>query len=315
MRCSSRDSGRGTRDSVADVLHRAPSPAPRVPTLVALLLALFGCEVPAPVAPDLQPGIVLFGVLDPGSTEQIVLLMQSRASVPDVSTISIVPNDPIVSSGETPITGARVVLYGPAGDSAVAVEDRVSRSDHLGAGVYRLVTSGDAAFAPPGDFLPLVAGSSYRLHVTSTLGEADASTLVPSVDRVVSGPTHNVVIGRDSVLLTTSAARAAGYVYSLRASNGTSTEGDQQFRRDLERRLILATGDDWAFAFARDRLRTGTRHVLTVTAADSNYFAYYGAQADPFADRTLRTSLRGAAGVFGSVLVIAAVPIAVVQGP
>ena len=278
-------------------------------------LGLLSCDVPAPSGPDLQPGIVLFGVLDPGSSEQIVLLMQSRASMPDVSTISIVPNDPIVSSGETPISGARVVLYGPTGDSAVAIEDRVSRPDHLGAGVYRIYTAGNEAFLPQGDFLPLVPGSSYRLHVVSTLGEADGTTLVPSVDRVIAGPTHNVIIGRDSVLLATGAARAAGYVYSLRASNGTSTEGDLQYRRDLERRLILPSGDDWAFAFVRDRLRTGTRHVLTITAADSNYFAYYGAQADPFADRTQRTSLKGAAGVFGSVLVIAAVPITVVQGP
>ena len=100
------------------------------------------------------------------------------------------------------------------------------------------------------------------------------------------------------------ATASGGFVYSLRGSNGTTLEGDPQFRRDLERRLVLPSGDAWAFSYARDRLRTGTRHVLTVTAADSNYFEYYGSQGDPFADRTQRTTLRGAAGVFGAITLV-----------
>ena len=109
------------------------------------------------------------------------------------------------------------------------------------------------------------------------------------------------------------AVSAAGFVYSLRGANGTQTEGDQQYRRDLERRLILPTGDDWAFSFVSERLRVGTRHFLTVTAADSNYFAYYGSQGDPFADRTQRTTLKGAAGVVGAITVVAAIPITITQ--
>jgi hypothetical protein len=275
---------------------------------------VLACDVPAPSAPDLQPGLVVFSVLDPGSAEQIVLLMQSRGSVPDVSQLTIVPNDPIVSSGETPVSGARVVLYSADGDSAVAIEDRVSRPDRLGAGVYRIASGGPVGFLPPGVFLPLIAGRTYRLRVTSSVGDAEATTRLPSVDRVITGPSRTLDLARDSVLLSRSTVTAAGYIYSLRGANGTSTEGDQQYRRDLERRLILPTGDDWAFSFVGDRLRTGTRHVLTVTAADSNYFEYYGSQGDPFADRTQRTTLRGAAGVFGAITVIATIPITITQG-
>jgi len=269
--------------------------------------------VPAPSAPDLQPGIVVFAVLDPASAEQVVLLMQSRASVPDTTGQIIVPNDPIVSSGETPISGARLVLYGSTGDSAVAIEDRVLRSDHLGAGVYRFY-SGLQSVAPRGTYIPIVAGRTYRLRVSSTLGEAEGTTRVPTVDRVSAGPARNLNMARDSVVLTNN-PQAAGYVYSLRAANGTSTEGDLQYHRDFERRLILPTGDAWAFAFVRERFVLGSRHVLTVSAADSNYFEYYGAQGDPFADRTQRTTLKGAAGVFGSVLVIVALPVTVTQVP
>ena len=276
-------------------------------------LLVLSCDVPAPSAPELRPGIVLFSVLDPGSAEQIFLLMQSRASVPDVAQLGVVPNDPIVSSGETPIVGARVVLYNEDGDSAVAVEDRLQRSDHLGAGVYRVFSGGPVGFAPPGAFLTLIAGKTYRLHVTSSLGQAEGTTRLPSLDHVITGPARNVNLARDSVLLTGNTASAAGYVYSLRGSNGTSTEGDQQFRRVLERRLVLPSGEDWAFSFALDRMRIGTRHFLTVTAADSNYFEYYGSQGDPFADRTQRTTLKGAAGVFGSISTVAAIAITITQ--
>ena len=101
-------------------------------------------------------------------------------------------------------------------------------------------------------------------------------------------------------------------MYSLRGGNGTSNEGDPQYRRVIEPRLVLPSGnDDWAFAFARDILRGGTRHTLTVTAADTNYFEYYGSQVDPFADRTGRTTLRGAAGVFGATLTIYTQPITI----
>lgn len=284
----------------------------------ALLCAvvLSACDTPAPVAPEIDPGMVLFSVLDPGSVEQVVLLMRSRESVPDTAGLTIVQADPIVSAGEIPVTNARVVLYGSTGDSAVAVEDRVSRTDRLGAGVYRFYTGVAPGFAPPGAHIQLVAGRTYRLRVTSTLGTAEGSTRLPTAERIVnSTTTRSVNLTRDSVLLGTTATASGGFVYSLRGSNGTTLEGDPQFRRDLERRLVLPSGDAWAFSYARDRLRTGTRHVLTVTAADTNYFEYYGSQGDPFADRTQRTTLRGAAGVFGSVLVVATVPILVTQTP
>jgi hypothetical protein len=137
---------------------------------------------------------------------------------------------------------------------------------------------------------------------------------VPAVNSVVTGPSRTLNLTRDTVMLASTGVVGAGFVYSLRTTNG-NPEGDAQFRRDLERRLILPSGDDdWAFAHVRERLRTGTRHALTVTAADSNYFAYFGERTDPFADRTGRTNLRGAAGLFGSIMVIYSLPITVTVG-
>jgi len=284
-------------------LHRAAS---------LLLVLAASCEVPAPSAPAVESGLVVFAVLDPGVNEQVFLLMRSRSAKPDTTARPVIVDDPIVSSGETPVSGATVVIYSPAGDSAVAVEDGARRPDHLGAGVYRVW--GTAATASPGALMPIIAGRRYRLRVASSVGDAEGTTLVPSADRIGAAAARNVSLARDTVLMPASVINAAGYVYSLRSTNGNA-EGDPQYRRDLERRLVLPSGgDDWAFAYARDRLRTGSRHSLTVTAADSNYFDYFGAQSDPFADRTARTTLRGAAGVFGSVLIVFTQSITVSSG-
>ncbi|MEO7359852.1 MAG: hypothetical protein ABI120_05960, partial [Gemmatimonadaceae bacterium] len=112
----------------------------------ALLLA--ACETPAPTQLKADPGLVVFSVLDPAATEQTILLMQTRPAVRDTASRAVLIDDPIVSAGEIPVTGARVVLYAPNGDSAVAIEDRVRRADRLGAGVYRFWSSGNAATLP-----------------------------------------------------------------------------------------------------------------------------------------------------------------------
>ena len=65
----------------------------------------------------------------------------------------------------------------------MAVEDRVSRTDRLGAGVYRFYTGVAPGFAPPGAYIQLVAGRTYRLRVTSTLGTAEGSTRLPTAER------------------------------------------------------------------------------------------------------------------------------------
>ncbi|MEO7362233.1 MAG: hypothetical protein ABI120_18025, partial [Gemmatimonadaceae bacterium] len=91
-------------------------------------------------------------------------------------------------------------------------------------------------------------------------------------------------------------------IYNLR--NGNATVGTPQYRRTLERRLVLPTGNEWAFAYVRERFTVGSRYTLTVTAADSSYFGYYSSEGDPFADRSANTTLRGAVGVFGSVVLI-----------
>ena len=278
-----------------------------------LIAAIFAaaCDVPAPTQLSATPGLVVFSVLDPAAVEQTVLLMQTRPAVSDTTARTVNVDDPIVTAGEIPVTGARVVLYGPTGDSAVAIEDRVRRADHLGAGVYRFYSSGNAATLPAGAYMPIAMGARYRLQVQSSVGIAEASTHVPSNDRNLNVAARLLNFSRDSIILGQSVAEAAGFIYSLR--NGNATEGSPQYRRGLERRLVLPSGNDWAFAYVRERFTIGSRHTLTVTATDSSYFGYYSSEGDPFADRSTKTSLRGAAGVFGSVLLMYSSTVTVVS--
>lgn len=283
--------------------------------LACTAAAAAGCEVPAPTAPAPEPGLVIFGVLNPAAGEQVVMLMETRAAAPAARQFA--PEDPVASSGETPVTGARVVLTDAAGDSAVLVEDRVRRADRRGAGVYRLwgtaAAAGAAGAAAPAS-LPVAQGGAYRLRVAATVGgravAAEGTARVPSVASPPPAAARTVRVSRDSVVLADpGAAGASGYVYSLRAENGITPLGNPQYRRAFEPGLYRPSGAAWAFAYAREYFVPGPRYVLSVVAADTNFFAYYAAEGDPFADRSRRTTLRGASGLFGAVAPVAAVPV------
>lgn len=284
----------------------------RVAPLGALLLA--SCELPTLAVPEAPPGFAVFGVLNPSVVQQQIFLMRTREIAPDTTGLTFLPDDPIASSGETPVSGARVVIYGPSGDSAVAVEDRTRRADGRGAGVYRIWGAGNPAAAPPGAFIPVRQGNLYRLRVTTDVGEAVAHTRVPRGTPTL-GPSRTLDLSADSLIMPDPSAEAAGFVYSLRSVTLAVVDGVQQYRRQLERRLVLPPpSEDWAFAYARESLQGAIRVVFTVTAVDSSYLAYYGRESDPFADRSSGTSLRGAAGVFGSALVLYSVQATVREG-
>lgn len=269
------------------------------------MVCLASCEVPAPTQLEVDPGLVVFSVLDPAATEQTVLLMQTRPAVRDTTSRAVSVDDPIVSAGEIPVSNARVVVYAANGDSAVAIEDRTRRADKLGAGVYRFWSSGNAATLPAGAFLRVEMGARYSLRVTSTVGNANGTTLVPFNDRALSVAARSITRSRDTVMMGESVVRAAGFVYTLRNGAGNNAvQGSPQYRRSVERRLMLPAGNDWAFAFARERFTTGSRHLLTVMAADSSFYGYYSSDGDPFADRSANTTLRGAVGVFGSIVLM-----------
>jgi hypothetical protein len=261
--------------------------------VVASLVVVAGCELADIVAPDLESRAVVHAVLNPLATQQIVLVEKTLRSSQSFG-------------GQTPtrdpINDARVVVYGPRQDSAVAVPDGAN------AGVYRMpsvtITDGSAGTALP-NVLRIRPGERYRLRVETSLGVVTGETLVPGGGPVdATRRTFNV--DRDTLRVSLSAVRsAAGFL--LRHETRTTVE--ERYRTTVDAALVLplaiAPGDpdeqEWSFSFARGRILPGLAQNFVVIAVDSNYFRYYVAGFDPFGDDTRGNSLTGGVGMFGSV--------------
>ncbi|MFN8574177.1 MAG: hypothetical protein U0132_19160 [Gemmatimonadaceae bacterium] len=92
-----------------------------------VLLATVSCEQGAPTAPLVQERVVVHAVLDPQLTEQVVLVERTQNGATPSGTAAKNASELTVSSADA--DGARVVLYGPAADSIVAVEDPSCRTN------------------------------------------------------------------------------------------------------------------------------------------------------------------------------------------
>lgn len=290
-----------------------------------LLVALGSCEYGAGLAPSATPRIVVHAVLNAGASEEVVLVEQTlvdgRQCVPalfgpdvggEVATCTLDPDDPIVSSGGEPISNAEVVVYGPAGDSALAVEDVELRGDGKGAGVYRFT---NAALGPPlprgaGAALAVVPGATYRLRVTTPLGTATARTTIPDAPIVSPSATVTFNVERGDVARSSAVAAegAAAYLAVLDGPLGTRP-----------RRLFDAPPALLAFAgslFAGDvnssrpearlqaSLLPGLASEARVSAVDTNFARSLraGSEEDPFSSENPGNSIEGGVGVFGSLV-------------
>ena len=252
--------------------------------------------------------MALFAVLNPRLAEQVVLLQETRALESDSARVAVAdPDNPVVAAGERPISGARVVLYGPAGDSAVAIEDRTRRTDGKGAGVYRIWSGATSQGAPVGAYMRIRDGARYRLRVASVLGTAHGATTVPSASIANVGTTLLLNVERDTLRLPAGVVAGGGFM--LRAQSAQRTPYGvgfyERYRRVLgDGPLFAPVGDSSAaFEFARDRLVPGVVQQLSITAVDSNYYAYLATDFDPFGDQAHASTLIGAAGVFGAAVV------------
>ena len=204
-----------------------------------------------------------------------------------------------VEAVREPITDARVVIYGPRGDSVVAASDGAT------AGVYTVssatITDGSPGTMPP-FVLRLRPGERYRLRVETSLGVVTGETTIPvSAGTDAARRTFNV--DRDTLRLA-GTARAGGYLLRHETSSGGRERYVATFREPLVFPLAQAStnADDkaWAFEWAREAIRPGHAQNFIVIAVDSNYFRYYVAGFDPFGDDTRGNTLQGGVGLFGS---------------
>ena len=264
-----------------------------VPAIAAALLTA-GCELADTVAPTLESRAVVHAVLNPLASQQTVIVEKTLQSLSGAGTTI-----------REPITGARIVVYGPREDSSVALADRAV------AGVYRLpsvtIRDGSAGTAAP-NVLRIRPGERYRLRVETPLGVVTGATTVP-VSGSVDAARRSFNVDRDTLRLNISAVRnAAGFL--LR--HETRANIVERYQTTLDAALVLplamASGDpdeqEWSFSFARGQVLPGLAQNFVVAAVDSNYFRYYVAGFDPFGDDTRGNSLTGGVGMFGSVVTL-----------
>ena len=266
--------------------------------LVALTIALVGvasCEIAATVAPEITARPVVHAILNPGVTQQVVLVEKTRQS--NGAPGSIPTRDPIAN--------ARVVVYGPRADSVIATQS-AGASD----GVYRFpsvtVRDGSAGQGGP-NVLRIRPGERYRLKVETSLGTATGETVIPIGGTAdVARRTFN--LDRDTLQLTVSVNKAAGFLLRHETRLGVIEQFMTKFGDALILPLANVQGDpedaEWGFDFAQPYIYPGYAQRFVVIAVDSNYFRYNVAGFDPFGDDTPGNSLTGGVGVFGSVATV-----------
>ncbi|WP_082820939.1 DUF4249 family protein [Gemmatimonas phototrophica] len=267
---------------------------------VALVAALSGCVFDRITLPLAANVVVVHGVLNPGVTDQVVLLERALDGQGNTVRVPYDSLNPIVSNGGTPIRDARVVVRNSRGDSVVLREERSYRADGKGAGVYRFanIEGVGAPFALVPSFV-VAPGERYELRVATTDGAVvtGATTVPLATGRTVPTVPRQFYRDRDSVFVGWQpVANAARFEVRIESVSGPFVA----FVDSLE--YLVAGSLTHTSRAGRPRVFwPGVRQLVTVSAVDANYHDYYRSGSDDFGTRGLITRLAGGVGVFGSM--------------
>ncbi len=287
--------------------------------VAATLLLGIGCSDATVMAPLLAPRIVVHAVLDVQLREQVVLVEHTQSARAERGA-NASPHDAVVSTGGQPVSGATVMIAGPL-DSVVATEDRRTRTNGTGAGMYRVKTQtvprGTTGPSVPG-VLRLVPGEHYRLEVRTPDGVVTGSTRLPDMPQPADRVTRAFNLDVDTLWLAHPAQRAAAAGFFLRRILPGFTRSER-FEYTISDRLLSPIPGDGArraeatssipahtstFGAWREMILPGTAQQFSVVAVDSNYLRYAMAGADMFGEDVPGNALRGGVGLFGSVATI-----------
>lgn len=254
--------------------------------------AAAACDLGTVTVPKTTPRIVVHAVLNASAPTQVVFVERTLTGTITVPDTTFNPNDPIVSAGGIPVTGATVEIIDSAGAVLRAVEDKVVLANGQGAGVYRVSLSGS----------DLRLGKRYRLHVQTAEGDdLTAVTRVPRPEVTSSGGlTRTFNRDHDTVLVKWNAA-AATRAYALRVESPFGPFF--LFTDSLQFRLTGGTRNLFAGSLQRVFI-PGFRQDLLVAAVDSNFFDYYRTTNDPFTGTGIISRINGGLGLFGSIVLL-----------
>lgn len=244
---------------------------------------------------------VVHAVLNPFAAREFsVLLERTLGGRVAVREGNFDEDDPVVSGGGEPITGARVVITMADGsDEGVAMEAVKSRTDGKGRGVYVFQNVGCGPFFCPSNGILVRRGFGYRLSIQTPQGELlNGEMTVP-----LAFPRP------DTALRRTFDATKDTYVFSWRAAESLrryavqiqSPFGPFQTFSSVESLAVNGTLRN----FQQERFPRvfvpGFRQALQALAVDRNYFDYYRSENNAFTGQGLVSSVTGGTGVFGAI--------------
>jgi hypothetical protein len=260
----------------------------------AIVATLFvtACELATVTVPRTTPTVVVHAVLNPSATTQVVLLERTLTGAATVPDTTFDANDPIVSAGGIPITGATVDIVDSNGVAVRAKEDLTVLANGKGAGVYRVPINGTS----------LIMGGRYQLRVHTLQGESvSAFTRIPlALVRATGGLSRTINRDHDTLVVrwnTIPATRA--YMVRVESPFGP-------FFVFTDSTAVRLTGDVRNI-FAGDLQRLfipGFRQDINVGAVDPNFYDYYRTNNDPFTGSGIISHIEGGTGVFGSLVLL-----------
>lgn len=272
---------------------------PAAALLAVLLLA--GCEFDERAIGVGRAQPVVHGVLDPAKLDAVILVEELLTGRVRVDEGTPDADDPIVSGGGIPISGARVVVTAATGDSAVAVEVIGTRSDGKGAGVYR-IRNGASPQPTERDWLVLLPGRTYALRVDTPDGATvrGATTIPSSTPARVNPSLTPFNRDRDSLFLQWGEVPLA-HRYALRVDSPRGPfvvfVDSLEYLVAGDLRNIFSEGVPSTFV-------PGFRQTVTVGAVDQNYYDYFRSRNSLFTGRGLINHLQGGIGLFGSYVML-----------
>ena len=252
------------------------------------MLALAACEIEKAAIPQTEPQLALHGVLSPSAPSQVVLLERTRHGAveifaPSFELYPMAPDEGIAEGG------ASMRLTTPDGTVLFAIEDRFTRGDGLGEGIYRFQLPGSA----------LERGKSYRLTVITSSGEElSAEASVPEGEAAMAAEARTFDRERDTVVLEWPASPGArSYWVRVETPYGPRIFFTDSTRLRFTGELRNVDDDELNRVFI-----PGFQQALTVSAVDSNFYDWFRSANDVFSGSGLIDRVEGGFGVFGGLV-------------
>ena len=262
----------------------------RLSSVVALatLVALAACEIEKSAIPPTVAQLAVHGVLSPSAGSQVVILERTRNGTVSMFAPSF-ELYPQVSDEGIAERGATMLLEGPDGERFFAIEDRFTRGDGRGEGIYR--------FALPG--AQLARGRTYALTVTSSRGEVlHSEASVPGGEPAMAAEARD--FDRDHDTLTVEWPRSPGArSYWVRVE---TPYGPRMFFTDSNHVRLTGELRNVDAKLLKRVFIPGFQQAVTVSAVDSNFYDWYRTSNDVFTGTGVVNRVSGGFGVFGSLV-------------